>query len=585
MKVFHQIVAQLLVTFVATTPLPMVDDSTTIIDHYPGLAKRSAQVSNFAPRKIECPGNVDQVGLIRTARQELGKGEDLYIEERRPKAAMALLQWLEKINGWQNFKTDQMLPQLALVNSGGGYRAFLTGAGIVKGLDSRENMSDTSGLYQALNYHSGLSGGAWLLSSLAASDWQTVSFLAGKLWKPNFENGLLSPGGSIQPLLNGAQILQDVIQKDDAGFDPTLTDTWSRLLSYQMFEGGINDQNQNTLSSITQKSSFQNHDVPYPIMTAVLVPGGQCEAPRSSPMVEMSPYEWGSWEPGVNAFTDTTYLGSKVNQGVSVDNECVVGYDNLGFIMGTSSNVFTEACAHSMGQIDMTNITKIMAEATLGNGNVHLGDTSMPHRDLFATYPNPFGGYPESPQVADLSELRLTDGGLSDQNCPIWPFIQPARKATVDVLIVSDNSANEESFPDGSQIYNTYEQAMMYNYTRMPEIPIPAIFVAKKYNKAATFFGCYEPNALTIIYLPNVEYSFPSNQSTLRLDYSPDETEGMIRNGVDIVRQGGQTGWGFCIGCAVMAKVETQLPASCKKCFDLYCYKPTNATIVEPMGP
>jgi lysophospholipase len=571
---FILILMILLALFAAATPAKRESGSSYVVRPRK-INKKAASVSDFAPRKVACPATHSQTGFVRPASRGLSDGEFSYISERKPKTATALRYWINKVQGFEEFNTTN-IPSVALVNSGGGYRAFLSGAGVIKGLDGREtasNMSSLSGLYQALTYHSGLSGGAWLLSSLAASNWQTVSTLTEKLWRVAFDDGLLSPGG-FKALIVGGQIFQDVQEKDAEGFDPTLTDTWSRLLSYQLFEGRIYDKNMNTLSSIIEKTGFQHREVPYPIMTAVLVPDGQCKASLMSPMVEMHPYEWGSWDIGIEAFTNSMYLGTALQNGQVVHSgNCVVGYDNLGYIMGTSSNIFTEVCTQQ-NSLDATNLTIIMAEATLGKGKVSVGDTDVPYRDLFAVYPNPFRGWPSANLVKDHQELRLTDGGLTDQNNPIWPFIQSARAGTVDVLFVNDNSADAQHFPNGSKIYNTYVQAQSRGLTRMPTIPKTDEFVRRKYHQSATFFGCYEPKVLTIIYLPNVNYSFPSNQDTLRLEYHPEETDGMIQNGVDIANQGGRTEWSFCVACAIMGKSGPSLPQPCKICFNMYCYEP-----------
>lgn len=37
---------------------------------------------------------------------------------------------------------------------------------------------------------------------------------------------------------------------------------------------------------------------------------------------------------------------------------------------------------------------------------------------------------------------------------------------------------------------------------------------------------------MTIVYVPNVGYTFSSNEPTAKLEYAPDQTEGMIANGV-----------------------------------------------------
>lgn len=106
----------------------------------------------------------------------------------------------------------------------------------------------------------------------------------------------------------------------------------------------------------------------------------------------------------------------------------------------------------------------------------------------------------------------------------------------------------------------------------MPVIPPVATFVSEGLNKRATFFGCNSMDTLTIVYLPNVNYSYPSNQLTSKLQYSVAETDGMIANGVLIGTQNGDAMWPTCLGCAIVKKTGDALPSSCRDCFTKYCY-------------
>src|SRR4051794_839759 len=123
-----------------------------------------------------------------------------------------------------------------MTTSGGGYRSLLSGAGVIQAFDERDSAVSTSGLYQSLTYQAGLSGGSWLLSSLAGNNYPTVSYLKEKLWKEAFRDSLLDPGFLLAAVAY-AEVLSSVIQKEEAGFDTTLTDPWGRLLSYQLLEG------------------------------------------------------------------------------------------------------------------------------------------------------------------------------------------------------------------------------------------------------------------------------------------------------------------------------------------------------------
>ena len=102
------------------------------------------------------------------------------------------------------------------------------------------------------------------------------------------------------------EVAADVVAKSDAGFDTSLVDPWGRLLSQQLLAGGGAGQR---LSGITGKLAFRSASVPYPIMTAVNLEAGQCIPGPANAMVEMHPYEFGSWDAGFDAFVPTAYVG------------------------------------------------------------------------------------------------------------------------------------------------------------------------------------------------------------------------------------------------------------------------------------
>jgi lysophospholipase len=112
------------------------------------LGKRLT-ISPYQPVSAACP----DTPLVRNA-TEIGSEESAYISSRKEKADAALADWLQKQG---SFSTDSQ-PTVALASSGGGYRAHLAGAGVIKAFDARDSNSSVSGLYQALTYQSGLSG-------------------------------------------------------------------------------------------------------------------------------------------------------------------------------------------------------------------------------------------------------------------------------------------------------------------------------------------------------------------------------------------------------------------------------------------
>ena len=469
-----------------------------------------ALYSPYAPFQAACPATP----LVRPA-TGLSSSETNYLANRKPKASAALAAWLKKTD--LGFGTSG-LPTVALTTSGGGYRSLLSGAGVIQGFDARDSTVGTSGIFQGLTYEAGLSGGAWLLSSFAGNNYPTISSLRDSLWETAFQDSLLLPDNLLSAVAYAA-VTNDVLAKNAAGFPPTLTDPWGRLLSYQLLkglDGGVSSR----LSGISTLSNFTAYNVPYPIITALGVKTneGQCTPGPNATTYELTPYEFGSWDQGVQAFTQTAYLGTALSNGIPTNTNCVQNYDNLGYALGTSSNVFNELCASvpSPANLDSSldaDLAAIVLEAH-----------ELTTRDEYAVYPNPFYSYATSTLVQSQQDLFLADGGEAMQNNPIFPLLQPARG--VDVIIVNDNSADTNNFPNGSEILTTYVQSLNAGLTKMPFIPSVDTFMSEGLNKRPTFFGCNDTSKVTIVYLPNVNYTFSSNEPTSKLQYAKSETIG-----------------------------------------------------------
>jgi len=393
--------------------------------------------------------------------------------------------------------------------------------------------------------------------------------LQENLWEDSFDGSLLLPANllSFSGLTQYAAITTEVALKEGAGFPTTIIDPWGRLLSYQLLEGRFGGVSK-YMSSVATYQNFTDFNAPFPIITAVGVVAdeNQCTPPDNATQYEFHPYEFGSWDDGVSAFTPVKYLGSELDNGQPVEEgKCVTQYDNLGYVLGTSSDIFPAICS-------------VLSPANSSEddlANVLQGIISLVHdpvfEDLFGLYNNPWYNYERSSRVSADKQLLLLDGGFSNQVSPIWPFIVDERPT--DVLIVNDNSADtEDNFPDGASIIQTYVQAQVAGLTRMPFIPDNSTFLNEGLNTRATFFGCDEPNTTFIVYLPNKEYSFNSGQPTSKIVYSKTETRGMIANGEQVASQDGEEGWGLCLACAIKNRDE-QLPEGCEACFDKHCYR------------
>lgn len=437
-------------------------------------------------------------------------------------------------------------------------RALLVGAGVRKGYDERENASPMGGLLQAFTYESALSGGAWALGSIAGNNYPTVSSLSASLWNTAFANGLLHPDANnpLNPLTN---LLLDLTSKITNGFAATLVDAYGRLLGYMLLNA--NDGGRaTTLSGIAKLSSFTDYDVPYPIMTAIGANNaiGACGPSSNGVQYELAPYETGSWDSGVQAFTPTSLLGTAINNGQS--GSCVTNYDNLGYMMGASSNVFAAICLPAL-TVDPTERAAVQGLLNEVHDVTAFTD--------YAIFPNPFANHAQSSGVTHYPSVTMLDGGSTGQNVPFWPLLH----RNVDVIFAVDSSSDVDgAFPGGSSLYNTYTEDRSQGLNRMPKIPPMSTFVAQGLNSRTTFFGCNDATRPTIIYLPNKEYVYNTGTPQPQVQYSMQAVQGFLANGVKIATNGDAAGYATCVGCAIMKKSGAALPEECAACLEEYCY-------------
>lgn len=270
------------------------------------------------------------------------------------------------------------------------------------------------------------------MSSFAGNNWPTITSLKTGLWETAFQDSILLPSVLLtSDATDYAQIIVDVLAKDAAGYPITVVDVYGRLLSYQLLygtDGGVTD----TLSGITSNSNFTSHSVPYPIIASLGVAtyDGLTYPTNNSTQYELHPYEFGSWDKGVAAFTQTKYLGSNLTDGEpTVSGVCEINYDNLGYVLGTSSDIFD-----AIGEVISPDSSSTAELGPFLESIVTEAHTAT-LRDLYATYPNPFYGYAASTLVSGQAELDLADGGESNENNPIWCVYRPTgggTPATID---------------------------------------------------------------------------------------------------------------------------------------------------------
>ncbi|OAP54947.1 hypothetical protein AYL99_10647 [Fonsecaea erecta] len=550
----------------------------------------------YTPTFQDCPQNAP---VVRSA-ASLSPNETQWLEKRRNNTVAPMRDLLSRLN-IQGFDAAQYidrvannvsaLPNIGIAVSGGGWRALMNGAGVLKAFDSRTvgntDKGKLGGLLQSATYLSGLSGGSWLVGSLFMNNFTTVGALqaetSGSVWE--FGNSVIEgPEKSGLQIFNTAEyyanLVSDVEGKSDAGFDTSLTDLWGRGLSYQLInatEGG----SAFTWSSIGISAPFLNADSPYPIIIADSRAPGEILIPGNTTIYEFNPYEMGSWDPTSFGFVPMNHLGTNWTAGrVPAHEKCVVGFDNAGFLMGTSSTLFNQLILNLNSSGVPDSLRNLVATIL-----TDLGDDD---NDIADYTPNPFFKYnPQTNPGANSPQLTLVDGGEDLQNIPLHPLIQPARH--VDVIFAVDSSADTDfNWPNGTSMVATYERSLsaIANGTIFPSVPDVNTFVNLGLNSRPTFFGCDTSNFTggttippLVVYIPNSPYVTFSNISTFQLSTNDTQRDAIILNGLNAATMANGTRdatWPTCVACAILSRslerTNTDVPAACTSCFSHFCW-------------
>lgn len=554
-------------------------------------AAPNAPSGGYAPTTVDCPKDSP---TIRDG-GSLSPEESDWLKTRDEKTQKALGEFLDKVkiadfDSGSYLDRDGALPRIAVSVSGGGYRALLNGAGFIKAADERTGGDGgIGGLLQSTTYLSGLSGGSWLVSSIYGNNFTTIADLQNddSVWQ--FQESILSgpPSTSKISVLHTSRYWKDlydeVESKDEAGFETSLTDYWGRAVTYQLVSDNDGAAGY-TVSSIAEADHFKDGEAPFPIIVADGRNPDEHIIALNSTVFEFNPFEMGSWDPTLHAFAPIEYLGSNFTDGsISKNGHCVRGFDQLSFILGTSSSLFNTVLITDFPD----SVPDFVTDAIKGLWSGVDDDNN----DIAQYRPNPFRGFnSDASLVSDQEELSLVDGGLDGQNIPLNPVIQPARG--VDVVFAVDASADtENNWPNGTALRATYDRAGtdQANGTTFPPVPDANTFINLELNLRPSFFGCDAKNFSDsdnlpplVVYVPNAPYSHFSNISTFDRSHELDVRDGIIQNGFDIATQGSgelDNEWPTCAACAVLSRsfhrTETDPPKACQDCFDKYCWDGT----------
>lgn len=347
-------------------------------DNFNVRALANSPSGNYGPAIVTCPSSRP---TIRAAGSGLSPSEKAWLTKRRAATVQPMKDFMSRANiaGFdaESYLSDQAnnvanLPNIAIALSGGGYRALMNGAGSLAAMDNRTagstDQGGLGGLLQATTYLAGLSGGGWLVGSLFANSFASVSDIMNNTNVWQFQSSIFT-GPSVGALgLSTVEYWNDirnqVNDKSGAGFQTSVTDYWGRALSYQLV-GATDGGPASTWSSIASDQSFIDGNLPMPILVADGRDPGVTLVSINATNYELGPWEIGSFDPTVYGFVPTQYVGSNFSAGsVQAVGNCVEGFDQVGFMMGTSSTLFNEFLVTNIS--DATGVPSFVGDALQG---------------------------------------------------------------------------------------------------------------------------------------------------------------------------------------------------------------------------
>ena len=390
-------------------------------------------------------------------------GNDLSVQEQN-----YLAQRLPKIQACLNRYCQQPLnnnvPSIALVCSGGGYRATLYAVGALKGLSEMQ-------LMDSLSYVVGLSGSTWAIGSWISSGKSIQEFHDWLIDNIGFDmKGLDADDCTL--------IADTVATKYVSGQPFGFVDLYGSCVANDLFDFFSNDKMSVHLSD--QSIRIADGSLPLPIYTAI---SGE-ENETEHLWYEFTPHEVGaSW---LNAYVPTWAFGRKFKNGISTSN---APEQTLGTLMGTFGLAVGITLRRMFQEANISDSMKtVLLKKILNNILAQYGED----RPISAEYFNFMYGLQQTP-FNNLTIAHLVDAGINF-NLPYPPISgqRPERKA--DIIIFVDASAGTV----GAELQN------VENYARANNLPFPVIDYTNIGNHAISIFTSDDPQVPIVIYIPRI---------------------------------------------------------------------------------
>jgi len=399
------------------------------------------------------------------AQVRMGNGlhpeERAYLARRKPKVKSAL----EKLLGKK--LTDKQVPTIAMIGSGGGYRAMLGTTGFLNG-------AQKIGLLDTVTYITALSGSTWALGPWITTGMglpQFRSYIADCITKKIRVNNL-----------SEAKNIVDMLSVKVACDQPvTMIDIYGGLLANRLLKEYGSDCQRVYMSD--QATRIKNGDYPYPIYCAIDAREAVAKDPH---WFEFTPHEIGA--PYFGIYVPTWGYGRQFVNGTSTD---FSPEQSLGFMMGTFGSAFGVHFGRAWDEVSKKMpqfLVKPIVERELFDP-LYGKRTESFWAEVF----NFMFGLKEQ-ELTSRETLKFVDAGI-DFNLPYPPVSgqRPERKA--DILIYLDSS--KDSIPAAIKKCEEYARKRGLKYPPMNYSEIDK-------NTISIFRDENDPSVPVVIYLPRV---------------------------------------------------------------------------------
>lgn len=402
----------------------------------------------------------DTIAYVRMGNQLHSQERD-YLDKRRPKVKIALEKML------QRSLDEKYIPTIAIVGSGGGYRAML---GTIGSLSAAEKI----GFLDATTYITALSGTTWAIAPWISTGMPLAQF-------KNYIQQTIVNDIKVASIDEAQKIMGMLSTK--IAFDEPITgvDIYGGLLANRLLSYYGADSQRVYLSQ--QAERIKNADVPYPIYTAIDAREAVAREPH---WFEYTPHEIGS--PYFGVYVPTWAYGRLFDKGKSID---FAPEQSLGFLMGTWGSAFGvhvgRAWEEIVEKIPTTFLKEIIEKKLIDPLSGKRINYSWGEIFNF-TYGM------ERQELATRKTIKFVDAGV-DFNLP-YPAVSGERPERIaDIMIFLDFSGDSLA----------YSMKKIEEYARKRNLKFPKIEYAMLEKKAMSIFmDPTDASVPVVIYFPRI---------------------------------------------------------------------------------